>query len=62
MNGYEYKTLSDYKGYGITKAHQVDDEGKRIPGTTVYIVSEGEDYIGEEYKSLSAAKRYIDTL
>ncbi len=62
MYDFEYKELADYKGYGITRAHQVDDEGKKLKGTTVYIVSEGDDYIGEEYVYLEAAKHYIDGL
>nr|WP_297765692.1 hypothetical protein [uncultured Butyrivibrio sp.] len=62
MYDFEYKELADYKGYGITRAHQVDDEGKKLKGTAVYIVSEGDDYIGEEYKNLNAAKKFIDSL
>ncbi len=62
MNDYEYKELSAYKGYGMTRAYQLNDEGKKIPGTTIYLVSEGEDYIGEEYKTLIDAKKYVDGL
>ena len=57
-----YQDLKDYKGYGITKVFRVDEDGRKIPGSIVYDVSEGEDFIGEEYKSLAEAKRFIDSL
>lgn len=56
----KYKQLKDYKGYGIDKVWQVDCHGKKISGTDIYLVSEGKDYVGEEYKSLKEAKNQID--
>lgn len=58
---FESVDLKDYKGYGISKAWLVDFEGKK-KGGYFYLVSEGEEYIGEEYKSLEEAKRFVDSL
>lgn len=60
--GYEYKELKGYKGFGIDKAWQVNFFGKKIFATDVYLVSEDDDYIGGEFKTLKDAKRYIDSL
>ena len=60
---YEFKYVRDYKGFEIQKAWQVDFEGKKRKGTEVYIVVDDEDdCIGEEYKTLTEAKKFIDTL
>lgn len=62
MYDYEFEELKSYKGYGISKAYKVDDDGKRINGTTVYLVDDGDDYIGEEYKSIKEAHKFVDEM
>ena len=59
---YEYRELKDYKGFGIDKAWKINFFNKKIFGSDVYLVSEDDDYIGEEYKTLADAKRFIDSL
>lgn len=61
MRNWECKALKDYKGYGIDKCWWVDLEGRKV-GEYFYLVSEGEDYIGSEYSSLTEAKKYIDEI
>lgn len=63
MYDFETKELKSYKGYGIDKAWRVDSDGERINKYGYfYLVSDGEDYIGEEYQSLTDAKKYIDKI
>lgn len=62
MNGYEFQELKPYKGYGISKAYELDFDGERIKDSLVYVVDDGEDYIGEEYKTLKEARQFIDTI
>lgn len=62
MFDYEYEELKPYKGYGISKAYKVDDEGNRVSGTTVYLVDDGEDYIGEEFKSIKEAHKFVEEM
>ena len=61
MMDFETKELKAYKGYEISKAWQIDFEGKK-KGNYFYLVSNDEEYIGEEYNTLEEAKRFIDTL
>lgn len=56
------KELTPYKGYGITKEWKIDLFGHRVKGSEKYLVDDGEDYIGEEYKTLKDAKNFIDTI
>lgn len=57
---YEFKELKPYKGYGIDKTWEVDEiTGKRITPYK-YVVSDGDDYVGEEYNSIAEAHRAID--
>ena len=59
----ETKELKQYKGYGIDKAWYVYENGKRFTKIPYfYLVSEDEDYIGEEYSTLADAKKFIDML
>ena len=62
MENYEYVELKPYKGFSITKGWRVDERGKKISGTEVYDVFEGEDAVGESFKTLRAAQQYINTL
>lgn len=58
---YEVKELKSYKGYGVDKTWEVDEvTGKRI-SPYKYIVSDGDDYVGEEYDSVAEAHRAIDS-
>ena len=60
---FDYKDLKPYKGYTIQKAWYIDDEGNRIKKYPVfYLVADEDDYVGEEYKTLEDAKRWIDSL
>ena len=62
MNDFESRELKKYKGYGISKAWRVDSDGERIKKYPFfYLVDDGDDYIGEEYKTLAEAKAFIDT-
>lgn len=61
MADYEFLDLKPYRGYSIQKAWKVDNDGKRI-GKVVYVVSDDEDVIGEEYKSIAEAHRFIDSI
>ena len=61
MADYEFLDLKPYKGYDVQKAWKVDNDGKRI-GKVVYVVSDDEDVIGEEYKSVAEAHRFIDSI
>lgn len=63
MYDFEVKELKSYKGFGIDKAWRVDSDGERIKKYGFfYLVNDGDEYIGEEYKSLAEAKAFIDTL
>ena len=60
---FDSKELKNYKGYGIDKCWKVDSDGNRIKKYPFfYNVSDGEDYIGEEFATLEDAKRFIDSL
>ena len=55
--------LKPYKGYNIEKSWNVDESNNPIPGTVMYqVIDEEDDWIGDMYKSLADAKRYIDEL
>ena len=58
---YDTRELKPYKGYGIDKVYQLNFFNKRV-GLPFYLVSEDEDYIGEEYRTLEDAKKFIDSL
>lgn len=63
MKHIESKELKSYKGYGIDKVwYAYDDDDKKVKGSDRYCVSDGEDYIGEEFRTLEEAKVWIDTL
>ena len=63
MYDFEVKELNSYKGYGIDKAWRVDSDGIRIKKEGFfYLVSDDDDYIGEEFKSLTEAKSFIDEI
>lgn len=58
---YEFKELKPYKGYGVDKTWEVDEiTGKRI-SPYKYVVSDGDDYVGEEYDTIAEAHRAIDS-
>ena len=60
---FEVKELQSYKGYGISKAWYVDSDGKRITKYPYfYLVDDGDDYVGNEFSSLSQAKSFIDKI
>lgn len=60
---FDTKELKGYKGYGISKAWRVDADGERIKKYGFfYLVSDSDDYIGEEFNSVDDAKAFIDTL
>lgn len=60
---FETKELKSYKGYEISKAWRVDTDGDMIKKYGYfYLVSDDDDYIGEEYKSLAEAKKFIDSI
>lgn len=60
---FDTRKLKDYKGYEVYKAWWIDADGDRIKKYPIfYLVAEGDDFIGEEYPSLEAAKKFIDTL
>lgn len=60
---FDTKNLKDYKGYEIQKAWWIDSDGERIKKYPIfYLVADGDDYIGDEYPTLDAAKKFIDTL
>ncbi len=61
MAQYEERELKPYKGFGITKMQELNFFGKKI-GLPFYNVDDGEDYIGEEFRTLEDAKKFIDTL
>ena len=58
----EVKELKAFRGYGISKAWKIDLWGHKVKGSDIYLVDDGEDYIGEEYSTLEEAKRFIKTL
>lgn len=59
---YEFKALKPYKGYGVDKTWEVDEiTGKRI-SPYKYVVSDSDDYIGEEYDSIAEAHGFIDSI
>ena len=58
---YDYIDLKPYKGYGVQKTWETDEDGKRI-GKFRYIVSDDDDCIGEEYDSIAEAHRFIDSI
>lgn len=57
MKDLETNELKEYKGYGISKAWWVDENGR---GRYFYLVDDGDDYVGEEYPTLKDAKKAID--
>lgn len=60
---FDFRELKSYKGYDIQKAWRTDEFGNRIKNRPFfYLVADEEDYIGEEFGSLSKAKRFIDGL
>ena len=61
MKYLETVELKSYKGFGLSKGWYCDEDGNR-KGGIFYLVDDGDDYIGEEYPTLDAAKRYIDSL
>lgn len=61
MADYMFEDLQPYRGYEVQKAWKVDADGKRI-GRPVYIVSDDEDAIGEEYGSIADAHRFVDSI
>ena len=62
VNDMEWIELRPYHGYGISKVYEITETGKKIPGTTRYVVDDGEDAIGEEYYSLEQARNYINSI
>lgn len=56
----EAEDVEEYKGCCISKSWKTDEKGKRIPGTTRYMVSEDEDWVGDVYKTLKEARQYVD--
>lgn len=61
MSRYEYVDCKPYKGYDISKSYELDSRGRRIPNSGRYMVSDSEeDWIGDVYKTLSEAHRFID--
>ena len=58
---YDFKDLKSYKGYGVQKVWEVDEDGKKA-GPYRYVVSDDEDCVGEEYRSLAEAHRFIDSI
>lgn len=65
MVGYDFNTreLKEYRGYGVEKAWWTDNDGERIKRYPFfYLVFEGEEYIGEQYKTLEEAHKFIDSI
>lgn len=61
MSQYEYINCKPYKGYDISKSYELDSKGRRIPHSARYTVSDSdEDWIGDTYKTLAEAHRFID--
>lgn len=59
----EDKEMKPYKGYRIFKTWEADDfKSRPIPGTVLYMVCDDEDAIGDCYKTIREAHRYIDTI
>ncbi len=59
---FETKVVKTYKGFEISKAWYVDDEGRRLKKYPFfYLVADNDDYIGEEYETVEKAKAFIDT-
>ena len=56
----EAEDAEEYKGCCISKSWKTDEKGRRIPGTTRYMVSEDEDWVGDVYKTLKEARQYVD--
>ena len=54
--------LKPYKGYGVQKAWYEDFDGRKVPNTDIYLVSDDDDYIGEEYHTIAEAHRFIDSI
>lgn len=57
---YEHVECKPYKGFEIDKSYALDYKGKRIPGTAKYMVTEGDDWVGDVYNTLKEAHQYID--
>ena len=52
-----------YKGYRIVKSWKADYKGNRIPRTTIYqVVDDDDNWIGDCYKSLAEARRFVDEM
>ena len=61
MSKLGYKDMASYKGFDITKSFELSLAGKPIPNTARYTVSDSdEDWIGDVYKTLKEAHRFID--
>ena len=61
MSKLGYKDMASYKGFDITKSFELSRTGKPIPNTARYTVSDSdEDWIGDVYKTLKEAHRFID--
>lgn len=58
---FETRDLKNYKGYGVQKAWNTDEDGRRIAGGYFYLVGVGQDYVGETYDTLKEAHAAIDT-
>ena len=61
FNDFKAYPLKSYRGFGIDKCRWIDSDGniiKKYP--PFYLVSDEDDYIGEEYDSVEEAKTAID--
>ena len=59
--GIDIKEMASYKGFKIDKSWEIDWKGNKIANTTVYMVyDDDEDWIGDVYKTLKEAHRFID--
>lgn len=61
MTDYLFEDLKPYRGYDVQKVQKVDADGKKI-GKPVYIVSDDDDAIGEEFDSIAEAHRFIESI
>lgn len=61
MARYEEISCKPYKGYDISKSYELSVDGKRIPGSARYMVSDQDDnWIGNVYMTLGEAHDFID--
>ena len=58
------KELKGYKGYGIDKIWWVDEEDGKINKKRgyVYVGSQDDEYVTDEFKSVEELKAYIDSI